>query len=89
MKLGDLPFFTGIMTSESLVEKLKSKPEDSSKSMWEQTVAEYVIDNLDIKPVSGDTVAISDEWSLVIKEVDDKGKLRTIGLKHQELAKVS
>ncbi|SLJ84321.1 potassium/proton antiporter [Psychrobacter sp. DAB_AL43B] len=89
VKLGDLPFFTGIMTSESLVDKLKSKPEDSSKSMWEQTVAEYVIDNLDIKPVSGDTVAISDEWSLVIKEVDDKGKLRTIGLKHEELAKVS
>ena len=89
VKLGDLPFFTGIMTSESLVDKLKSKPEDSSKSMWEQTVAEYVIDNLDIKPVSGDTVAISDEWSLVIKEVDNKGKLRTIGLKHQELAKVS
>ena len=38
-------------------------------------------------PVSGDTVAINDEWSLVIKEVDDKGKLRTIGLKREELAK--
>ena len=87
VKLGDLPFFTDIMASESLVDKLKVKPENTSKIMWEQTVAEYVIDNLDMKPVSGDMVAISDEWSLVIKEVDDKGKLRTIGLKHQEFAK--
>ena len=87
VKLGDLPFFTDIMASESLVDKLKAKPENTSKIMWEQTVAEYVIDNLDMKPVSGDMVAISDEWSLVIKEVDDKGKLRTIGLKHQEFAK--
>jgi len=87
VKLGDLPFFTDIMASESLVDKLKAKPENTSKIMWEQTVAEYVIDNLDMKPVSGDTVAISDEWSLVIKEVDDKGKLRTIGLKHLEFAK--
>ncbi|MBB3106083.1 cell volume regulation protein A [Psychrobacter luti] len=87
VKLGDLPFFTGVMTSESLVDKLKSKPEDHEKSMWEQTVAEYVKDSLDMAPVSGDTVAINDEWSLVIKEVDDKGKLRTIGLKREELPK--
>ena len=87
VKLGDLPFFTGVMTSEALVDKLKSKPEDHEKSMWEQTVAEYVKDSLDMAPVSGDTVAINDEWSLVIKEVDDKGKLRTIGLKREELPK--
>ncbi|MBE0445180.1 potassium/proton antiporter [Psychrobacter sp. FME5] len=89
VKLGDLPFFTGVMTSESLVDKLKSKPdpEDKITNMWEQTVAEYVKDSLDMVPVSGDTVTINDEWSLVIKEVDDKGKLRTIGLKHKELAK--
>ncbi len=55
--------------------------------MWDQTVAEYVKSSLEMAPVSGDTVAISDEWSLVIKEVDDKGKLRTIGLKHEEPAK--
>lgn len=86
VKLGDLPFFTGLMTSDSLVEKLKSKPEDPSKSMWQQTVAEYVKGSLGTAPVSGDTVAINDEWSLVVKEVDDKGKLRTIGLKQQEVA---
>ncbi|MGP9688901.1 potassium/proton antiporter [Psychrobacter sp. AOP22-C1-C5] len=85
VKLGDLPFFTGIMESESLVDSLKSENEDDPKSMWEQTVAEYIKGSLGTAPVSGDTVAISEEWSLVIKDVDDQGKLRTIGLKHQEL----
>ncbi|MGP4733819.1 MULTISPECIES: potassium/proton antiporter [unclassified Psychrobacter] len=85
VKLGDLPFFTGIMASETLVKTLKTSDEGSAKNMWEQTVAEYVKSHLGTAPVSGDTVVISDEWSLVIKEVDDKGKLRTIGLKHQEL----
>ncbi|MFI8554383.1 potassium/proton antiporter [Psychrobacter sp. NPDC077938] len=86
VKLGDLPFFTGIMASETLVKTLKTSDEDSEKNMWEQTVAEYVKSHLGTAPVSGDTVVISDEWSLVIKEVDDKGKLRTIGLKYQDQA---
>ncbi|MGM8888284.1 potassium/proton antiporter, partial [Psychrobacter sp. 1U2] len=85
VKLGDLPFFTGVMASETLTHKLKSKADDPSINMWQQTVAEYVKESLDTAPVSGDTVTINDEWSLVIKEVDDKGALRTIGLKHQEL----
>ncbi|MGB3110301.1 MAG: potassium/proton antiporter [Psychrobacter alimentarius] len=92
VKLGDLPFFTDIMESETLVESLKSQAdhveqedETFQKSMWDQTVAEYVKGSLGTAPVSGDTVAISEEWALVIKEVDDKGKLRTIGLKHTEL----
>jgi cell volume regulation protein A len=85
VKLGDLPLLTGVMESESLVTKVKSKDKETSKNMWQQTVAEYVIASLDTAPVSGDTVAINDEWSLVIKEVDGKGKLRTIGLKYQEL----
>ncbi|WP_201549208.1 potassium/proton antiporter [Psychrobacter sp. Pi2-1] len=84
VKLGDLPFFTGIMASETLVKTLKTSDEDSAKNMWEQTVAEYVKSHLGTAPVSGDTVVVSDEWSLVIKEVGDKGKLRTIGLKYQQ-----
>ncbi|WP_413190287.1 potassium/proton antiporter [Psychrobacter sp. AT9] len=84
VKLGDLPFFTAMMQSESLVDSLQFDPNDSPKSMWEQTVAEYVTGNLGTALVSGDTVAINDKWSLVIKEMDDKGKLRTIGLKRQE-----
>ncbi|MEN6668749.1 potassium/proton antiporter [Psychrobacter sp. B38] len=91
VKLGDLPFFTSIMESETLIDNLKAEvnsviPDDKTraKSMWEQTVAEYVQARLGTAPVSGDTVVVSDEWSLVIKDVDDKGKLRTIGLKHQQ-----
>ena len=49
--------------------------------MWEQTVAEYIKDNLKMAPVAGDTVVINKEWLLVIKEVDGQGRLRTIGLK--------
>lgn len=89
VKLCDLPFFTGVMQSESLVTSLKSKTEDSSTNMWQQTVAEYVIASLDVKPVSGDTVAINNQWSLVIKEIDDKGDLRTIGLKRKNSLAVS
>ena len=85
VKLGDLPFFTGVMQSESLVSKLKPEADDTSTTMWQQTVAEYVISSLDTVPVSGDTVSINDEWSLVIKEVDEKGALRTIGLKQEKL----
>ena len=85
VKLGDLPFFTGVMQSESLVSKLKPEADDTSTTMWQQTVAEYVISSLDTVPVSGDTVSINDEWSLVIKEVDEKGALRPIGLKQEKL----
>ncbi|MEN2752692.1 potassium/proton antiporter, partial [Psychrobacter sp. FBL11] len=81
VKLGDLPFFTGIMASETLADKLMSKADDPSINMWQQTVAEYVKESLDTAPVSGDTVTINNEWSLVIKQVDDKGAVRTIGLK--------
>ena len=69
-----------------MVKTLKTSDEDSAKNMWEQTVAEYVKSHLGTAPVSGDTVVVSDEWSLVIEEVDDKGKLRTIGLKYQDQA---
>ena len=89
VKLGDLPFFTEAMTSETLVKTLKTTDEDLAKNMWEQTVAEYVTSHLGTAPVSGDTVVISNEWSLVIKEVDDKGKLRNIGLKYQEPASIA
>ncbi|WP_348548541.1 potassium/proton antiporter [Psychrobacter sp. KFRI-CH2-11] len=87
VKLGDLPFFTDMVTSESLADTLEYKKPKNTESMWEQTVAEYVAQSLETAPVSGDTVEIDDVWSLVIKEVDDKGKLRTIGLKHDEPAK--
>ncbi|MGY8856283.1 MAG: potassium/proton antiporter [Pseudomonadales bacterium] len=84
VKLGDLPFFSEAMVAKPLVKTLKTTEADSTKDMWEQTVAEYVTSHLGTVPVSGDTVVVNDEWSLVIKEVGEKGKLRSIGLKHQQ-----
>ena len=89
VKLGDLPFFTGVIEAESFAASPKSKSNSPSVDRWQQTVAEYVTASLEIKPVSGDTVAINEEWSLVIKEVDDNGSLRTIGLKRKELSAAS
>ena len=83
VKLGDLPFFSEAMVAKPLIKTLKTTEADSTKDMWEQTVAEYVTSHLGTAPVSGDTVVVNDEWSLVIKEVGEKGKLRSIGLKHQ------
>ena len=82
VKLKDVPFFTDRMKSESLEDTL------NTKNMWEQTVAEYIKDSLKMAPVAGDTVAINEEWLLVIKEVDDQGRLRTIGLKQLEVPTV-
>ncbi|WP_350557984.1 potassium/proton antiporter [Psychrobacter sp. CAL346-MNA-CIBAN-0220] len=84
VKLGDLPFFTDAIQAESLVTQPKPQANNRSINMWQQTVAEYVIASLNMAPVSGDTVTINDEWSLVIKEVDSKGTLRTIGLKYRK-----
>ncbi len=84
VKLGDLPFFSEAMVAKPLVKTLKTTEADSTTDMWEQTVAEYVTSHLGTAPVSGDTVVVNDEWSLVIKEVGEKGKLRSIGLKHQQ-----
>ena len=87
VKLGDLPFFTDTTKTASFDNGLNPKTEGSAKSMWEQTVAEYVKQSLKMAPVAGDTVAINEEWLLVIKDVDDKGRLRSVGLKHGDLAK--
>ena len=84
VKLKDVPFFTDRMKSELLEDGLITKNKGWSKNMWEQTVSEYIKDSLKMVPVAGDTVAINEEWLLVIKEVDDQGRLRTIGLKQLE-----
>lgn len=77
------------MESDSLVTTLRPNAANPSTNMWQQTVAQYVTANLEIAPIPGDTVAVNDEWSLVIKEVDNKGALRTIGLKRQDLPMVN
>lgn len=84
VKLGDLPFFTGVTPSDTFTPTPKPDTNASSTDMWQQTVAEYVNASVKVTPVSGDTVVINDEWSLVIREVDAKGTLRTIGLKKED-----
>ena len=69
VKIADLPFFKDI----------------DSSVVWQQTVAEFVLSNIDAKPVSGDRVEINEEWSLIVKEVDKRGMLRSIGLKRHQM----
>ena len=83
VKLGDLPFFDE--NSPPPNTKVTYKKEGVPINMWQQTVAQYIKANLTAPPVPGDTVKIDKEWSLIIKEVDNKGKLRTIGLKHYQV----
>lgn len=75
VKLGDLPFF-----NSNLPHTATNHP---TIDIWQQTVAEYIKANLQAPPVSGDTVDINEEWALIIKEIDGRGTLRTIGLKHR------
>lgn len=80
VKLGDLPFFNNSLPSSA--KPNLSQQQGTSINMWQQTVAEYITANLNAPPVPGDTVQIDDEWALIIKDVDSRGILRTIGLKH-------
>jgi len=81
VKLGDLPFFAELQKAEASLPKNKQAP----ISIWQQTVAEFVMANLTATPVPGDKIAVNEEWSLVIKEVDNRGKPCAIGLKHEML----
>jgi cell volume regulation protein A len=69
-----------------VVDGVTKSADADSENIWQQTVAEYINANLESAPVAGDTVAINDEWLLVIKDIDGKGVLRTIGLKQQKKA---
>lgn len=82
VRLGDLPFFDESVSSTPPSTKVTYDKEGSPVNMWQQTVAEFIKANLNTAPVPGDTVQINEEWSLIIKDIDDKGTLRTIGLKH-------
>ncbi|CAM4067418.1 potassium/proton antiporter [Psychrobacter arenosus] len=86
VKLVDLPFFSEDMPVNLVVDGVTKSADADSENIWQQTVAEYINANLESAPVAGDTVAINDEWLLVIKDIDGKGVLRTIGLKQQKKA---
>lgn len=84
VKLGDLPFFDENIPSTPPNTKVTYHKDGSPINMWQQTVAEFIKANLNAPPVPGDMVKIDEEWALIIKEVDNRGTLRTIGLKHYQ-----
>lgn len=85
VKLGDLPFFDESIPSTPPNTKVTYNKEGEPINMWQQTVAEFIKANLNAPPVPGDTVQVDEEWALIIKEVDSRGILRTIGLKHRSV----
>lgn len=86
VKLVDLPFFSDDMPVNLVVDGVTKAADADSENIWQQTVAEYINANLESAPVAGDTVAINDEWLLVIKDIDGKGVMTTIGLKQRKKA---
>jgi cell volume regulation protein A len=86
VKLVDLPFFSDDMPVNLVVDGVTKAADADAENIWQQTVAEYINANLESAPVAGDTVAINDEWLLVIKDIDGKGVMTTIGLKQRKKA---
>ncbi|WP_169391740.1 MULTISPECIES: hypothetical protein [Psychrobacter] len=83
VKLGDLPFFADLKKAEA-----KQLGNPKAPSIWQQTVAEFVMANVATSPVAGDKIVVNEEWSLVVKEVDKNGVPCAIGLKHEALAAI-
>lgn len=52
-----------------------------------QTIGEYLLAELTASPVIGDSVRLNERWSLVVRDMDDKGRLRGIGLKRHDKPK--
>lgn len=48
------------------------------------TVEEFVLNQLNNEPVRGDRVKLNDYWSLIVRDVDEHGRLLGIGLKHSD-----
>lgn len=46
------------------------------------TVAEFMLDQFATEPVKGDEIRLNDHWSLIVRDIDQQGKLRGIGLKN-------
>lgn len=46
-----------------------------------QTVEEFMMDHFTAEPVKGDEVRLNDYWSLIVRDIDGRGRLRGIGLK--------
>lgn len=69
----DVSSLTGV--DEYLVAKLTAAKN--------QTVEEYMMEHFKTEPVKGDEVHLNDTWSLIVRDVDNKGRLRGVGLKNK------
>lgn len=47
-----------------------------------QTIEEFMLEQFSTEPVKGDTVRLNDHWSLIVRDIDNKGRLRGVGLKN-------
>ncbi len=54
-----------------------------------QTVEEYMMQHFKTEPVKGDEVHLNDTWSLIVRDVDHRGRLRGVGLKNKLKAESS
>lgn len=69
-----LPSLSGI--DEELIEKLTESKH--------KTIEEYMLEHLSAEPVSGDRVSLNDSWTLIVRDVDGRGRLRGVGLKNSD-----
>ena len=72
-----VPPQVGVMTGidEDLVNKLTEAKN--------QTVEEFMMQYLKTEPVKGDEVYLNETWSLIVRDVDGRGRLRGVGLKNK------
>ncbi|OAV26963.1 potassium/proton antiporter [Moraxella catarrhalis] len=72
-----VPPTVGAMTGidEDLVNKLTEAKN--------QTVEEFMMQYLKTEPVKGDEVYLNETWSLIVRDVDGRGRLRGVGLKNK------
>lgn len=49
-----------------------------------RTIEEFMLDHLSNEPVRGDRVRLNEYWSLIVRDVDEYGRLLGVGLKNSE-----
>ena len=78
-----VPPQVGVMTGidEDLVNKLTEAKN--------QTVEEFMMQYFKTEPVKGDEVYLNETWSLIVRDVDGRGRLRGVGLKNKIKKEVS
>lgn len=49
-----------------------------------KTIAEFMDEHFTAEPVKGDKVPLGEHWSLIVRDIDERGRLRGVGLKHEK-----